>query len=202
MVLRARFTLPPDRPQGDEILILGNATWADYERLLEERGDRSAPRIAYLEGAVEIMSPSRDHEKIKTHIGHLVAAWCLHVGVEFRAVGSWTLKDEAVARGVEPDECYVIGIEDRERPHLAIEVEWTRGGLDKLEIYRLLDVSEVWRWRKDRIRVYVLRGEEYHEAPRSEVLPELDLTLLASFLDRPRTSQAIREYTEALRALE
>lgn len=41
MVLRARFTLPPDR-QGEEILLLGGATWANYERLLEERGDRSA----------------------------------------------------------------------------------------------------------------------------------------------------------------
>lgn len=201
MVSRARFTLPPDRSHGDEIVLMGGATWADYERLLEERGDRSAPRIAYLEGTVELMSPSRDHERIKTHLGHLIAAWCLHSGVEFRSVGSWTLKDEAVARGVEPDECYIIGVEDRERPHLAIEVEWTRGGLNKLEIYRLLDVPEVWRWRNDRVRVYVLRDEAYQEAPRSEVLPDLDLTLLASFLDRPLTSQAIREYTEALRAL-
>ena len=110
------------------------------------------------------------------------------------------LEDEAVARGVEPDGCYIIGVEDRHRPHLAIEVEWTRGGLDKLEIYRLLDVPEVWRWRGGRVRVYVLRGDAYQEAPRSEVLPGIDLAHLTTFLDRPLTSQAIREYGDALRA--
>src|SRR5687767_3755204 len=30
------------------------------------RGDHSAPRISYLEGEVEIMSPSRNHEIIKS----------------------------------------------------------------------------------------------------------------------------------------
>jgi len=199
MVLRAHFTLPPDRTDGDEIVILGGMTWADYERLLAERGDRSAPRIAFLEGTVEIMSPSRDHESIGYRISHLVAAWCLHSGVEFDGVGSWTLKDEAVARGVEPDECYIIGTQNSDRPHLAIEVEWTHGGLDRLEIYRQLNVPEVWRWRRGRIHIHVLRGEAYHEASRSEVLPGLDLGQLVSFLDRPRASQSIREYTEARR---
>lgn len=199
MVLRDDFSLPRGRPDGDELHIIGGLTWADYERLLAERGDRSAPRIAFLEGTVEIMSPSRGHESAKSRIGCLVEAWCLHAGVEFEVLGAWTLKDEAVGRGVEPDECYLFGDElERERPHLAIEVEWTHGGLDKLEIYRKLDVPEVWRWRGGRLRVYVLRGETYHEAPRSEALPGLDLPLLVSFLDRPRTSVAIREYTAAL----
>lgn len=48
-----------DTPVEDKIIILRGATWADYQRLLEMRGDRSAPRIAYLEGELEIMSPSR-----------------------------------------------------------------------------------------------------------------------------------------------
>ena len=33
------------------------------------RGDHSAPRFAYLEGEVEIMSPSQTHEGIKSMIG-------------------------------------------------------------------------------------------------------------------------------------
>ncbi len=39
-------------------------SWDDYRQLLEIRGDRSAPRIAYLDSEVEIMSPSRTHEAI------------------------------------------------------------------------------------------------------------------------------------------
>lgn len=38
----------------------------------------------------------------------------------------------------------LLGSEDAERPHLAIEVVWTSGGLDKLDVYRKLGVREVW----------------------------------------------------------
>jgi len=201
MSLHAHLAIPPSPPRpGDDIVILGGMRWEDYEALLASRGDRSAPRIAYLEGTVEITSPSSEHESIKSRIGRLVETWCVEAGVDFEVLGSWTVNDRAVERGVEPDECYVFGREEATRPHLAIEVEWTRGGIDKLEIYRLLDVAEVWRWHRGRIRVYVLRGVDYHEAPRSELLPDLDLELLVSFLDRPRTSDAIRDLRAALRS--
>jgi len=29
------------------------------------------------------------------------------------------------------DECYIFGRERRDRPQLAIEVEWTRGGIER-----------------------------------------------------------------------
>lgn len=188
-----------DRPVEDHIIVLSGMTWDDYERHLAARGDRSAPRLAYLEGLLEIMSPSNDHETIKSRIGQLVEAYCLHTGIEFEAVGSWTLKDKESERGVEPDECYILGLADNDRPHLAIEVEWTAGGLNKLEIYRKLGVAEVWWWRKGRIRVFTLRDETYVESPRSAVLPGIDLEQLTRCLDRPRASQAIRAYTAALR---
>jgi len=184
----------------DHFVLLGGATWADYQRLLEIRGDRSAPRIAYLEGTLEIMSPSRSHEAIKSTIGRLVETWCLERGVEFSTFGSWTIKDELRERGAEPDECYVFGeVAEAERPDLAIEVEWTSGGLDKLEIYRHLGVREVWRWSRGRITVHRLRGERYTNLPASKALPGIDLAELGSFIDRPTTSRAIREYRDALR---
>ena len=89
------------------------------------RGDHSAPRISYLEAMVEIMTPSRHHEGIKSLIGRLVEAYCLDEGVLFMPHGSWTLKSRSKQRGAEPDECYVFGGQDASRPHLAIEVEWT-----------------------------------------------------------------------------
>ncbi len=184
----------------DGIVVLRGATWADYQRQLEIRGDRSAPRIAYLEGAIEIMSPSRPHERIKSVIGCLVEAYCLERGVPFETVGSWTLEDKAVERGVEPDDCWLFGADlVRDRPDLAIEVVWTSGGLPKLEIYRKLGVREVWFWRKGKLTPHLLRGEAYVEAVASEALPELDLALLASFVDAPSTSAAILGWREALR---
>lgn len=84
------------------------------------------------------------------------------------------------------------------RPDLAIEVVWTSGRLDKLAIYRKLGVREVWYWRKGTIAPHGLRDERYEPLKASEVLPGIDLAQLASFLERPTTSQSIREYRAAL----
>lgn len=187
-------------PREDHFVRLHGATWADYERLLEIRGENSAPRIAYLEGELEIMSPSRSHEAIKSTIGCLVEVWCLERGIEFSTYGSWTLKNERRERGAEPDECYVFGEDpDPERPDLAIEVIWTSGGMNKLEIYRALGVAEVWHWRRGRIDVSLLTDEGYEPAAASRALPGIDLEQLASFVERTTTSEAIRAYREALR---
>jgi len=190
-----------ERPsREDHFVHLRGATWADYQRLLEIRGDHSAPRITYLEGTLEIMSPSRSHESIKSLIGCLVEAFCAERGIEFSTYGSWTLENKETERGVEPDECYVFGeVREPARPDLAIEVVWTSGGLNKLEVYRKLGVREVWYWRRGKFEVHVLRGEQYTLAPASEAVPGIDLEQLASFIDRPTTSRAIREYREALR---
>src|SRR4029079_8779577 len=94
--------------------------------------------------------------------------------------------------------CYVFGTERRERPQLAIEVEWTRGILDKLEIYKKLGVDEVWIWRKGVIQVHVFAGGKFVRAQRSRRFPDLDLVLLASMLDRQTIGQAVRDFRKAL----
>ena len=183
----------------DHFVRLHDVSWADYERLLRIRGDRSAPRIAYLEGEVEIMSPSRSHEVIKSFIGRLVEVYCDVNDFEFTPVGSWTLKERPKKRGAEPDECYIFGdYRNAVRPQLAIEVEWTHGRIDKLEIYRKLAVREVWYWRDDSIHPYVLRGERYRPVRRSKALPGIDLDEIAQLVLRPTASAAIREYRARL----
>lgn len=191
----AALTERDDSPVEDHIVVLRDATWADYQRLLEMRGDRSAPRIAYLEGVIEIMSPSQPHESLKSRIGHLVEVWCLEHDIDFNAYGSWTLENKDERRGVEADECYVFGgVMEAKQPDLAIEVIWTSGGLDKLDIYRKLGVREVWFWRRGRLTVHVLHDEAYRTVDASVVLPGIDLAALAAHLDRPTDSQAIREF--------
>lgn len=197
-----------DAQHEDHFVRLHDVTWEDYKRVLAMRGDHSAPRIAYTAGCLQIMSPSREHEAIKSLIGCLVEVYCLERGIDFRTFGSWTLEEDALEKALEPDECYVFGpatapilsAEDAPtRPDLAIEVVWTSGGMGKLDIYRALGVREVWFWRKGVITPHVLRGDDYADVEASEVLPGIDLVLLASFLDRPTTSAAMREYRDALR---
>jgi len=189
-----------DAPVEDKIVVLRGLRWSDYQRMLEARGDASVPRFAYLEGQLEIMTPSKPHEAIKSRIGTLVEVWCLDHGVEFSPFGSWTLEDEAAERGLEPDECYVFGdsAAAATRPDLAIEVVWTSGGVRKLDIYAKLGVREVWFWRRGQISVHLLESERYEEAMTSRALSGIDLVELASFVGRPTASQGIREYRAAL----
>jgi Uma2 family endonuclease len=190
-----------DTPVGDGIVVLHDATWDDYERLLAIRGECSAPRIAYLEGEIEIMSPSKEHEVITSLIGRLVEVWCEELDIDYMPVRSWTLKDERKKGGLEPDECYVFGVAaEAERPDLAIEVVWTSGGVRKIDIYRKLGVREVWFWERGKIHAHALNGDDYEELSESRVLEGIDLGELAQFLDRPTANQAKREYRAALQA--
>jgi Uma2 family endonuclease len=188
------------RPSHDGRVILHGVSWEDYERILEIRGESSGVRIAYLDGELELMSPSKDHEWYKKTIARLLECWAEETGVELNGYGSWTLKERKEESGAEPDECYVVGVRDADRPDLAIEVIWTHGGLDKLEIYRRLGVREIWFWQEGRIEVHRLRGKRYEAIPRSEILPALDLDELVSFLDEPSQTGAVRAYRRGLRS--
>ena len=61
--------------------------------------------------------------------------------------------------------------------------------LDKLAVYAGLGVGEVWTWRhaERRIVVRVLRGGRYEAREGSELLPGVDLAVLAGFV-RPGES--------------
>jgi Uma2 family endonuclease len=187
-------------PTADQRVVLSGVPWEHYETQLTLRGDRSAPRIAYLDGALEIMSPSKDHERIKSYIGRLVEAYALERGIDLSPYGSWTLKKATRKSGAEPDECYIVGADQSlTTPHLAIEVAWTTGGIDKLEIYRRLGIGEVWIWEDGSLGVHLLRGDRYERAEGSALFPGLDVVQLASFLDRPTVTQAVRAFLETLR---
>ena len=193
------FTAPPE--DVDQRVILNGMTWKDFEIMLVLRGDRGGVRMAFLNGAIELMSPSINHEGVKTMIGRLVEAYSDEEGFDLNGYGSWTLKNELLEKGAEPDECYVLGAAHKDVPELAIEVVWTRGGLNKLEIYRALGVGEVWIWERDRgISVYLLRDGSYEEVEASALLPDLDLKLVERFATSPNQSAGVREFRAALRA--
>lgn len=187
-------------PTADQRIVTYGVPWGHFEKQLALRGDRSGPRMAFLDGALELTSPSKDHERIKSYIGCLIEAYALERDIDLSPYGGWTLKTAPKQAGLEPDECYLIGDQQRDTPDLAIEVVWTSGGINKLEIYRRLGVGEVWRWKDGRIEIHVLREERYEKVERSTVFPDLDVNRLGSFLDYPTATQAVKAFREALRA--
>jgi Uma2 family endonuclease len=188
-------------PEPGQRIIIEGVDWDRYEALLALRGPRSRPKLTYLDGAVEIMSTTREHEGLTSAIGCLVEAYCLERGVDFSAYGNWTLKRQLNRAGAEADECYVFGRRpaDRARPDLAIEIVWTSGGLDKLEIYRRLEVGEVWFWKQGAITIHVLGPRGYAPRDRSVCLPDLDLALVGRLALVEPMSDAIKQLRAALR---
>lgn len=192
--------IDPDRI--DQRVVLHDVTWEDYERLDALRGESSRPRLTYIEGELELMSPSNDHEAYKTTLARLIEAWSEEVGVELIGIGSWTLKNRLKKVGAEPDECYRVGEhrDQEEFPDIVIEVIWTSGGLSKLEVYRRLGILEVWFWRRGKMTFHALRDDRYEKITRSEVLPTFDHELIERCLKEPSQLAALRMLREELRA--
>ena len=168
-------------PNREEKYITSDITWQAYESLLASLGNSYSYRIAYLLETLEIMSPSRSHELDKENIGRLLEAYLEQKRIRFWGLGSTTFRSEDKQAGKEPDKSYCIGT-DKEIPDLAIEVVYTSGGLDILEIYKRLGVGEVWIWQNNQLEVYCLHDNDYQQHSVSKLLPDLDLTLLAQYI--------------------
>lgn len=188
--------------------IVDSSSWQQYEALLAKIGDSAGYRVTYLDGVLEIVSPSRRHEKRKTRIGNLLEIYFLEAEIEYFPFGSTTLRQEEKRGGTEPDEAYCIGT-DKEFPDLAIEVVITSGSINKLEVYRRLNVKEVWFWQSDRFSLYHLREEVpngfvqtcgYELINHSEILPNLDIELLAEYVRHPNSLTAVKEFQKSLRS--
>jgi Uma2 family endonuclease len=182
----------------EQLLIINDISWQMYESLLTDLEANSHLRIAYLERILEIMSPSRRHEFIKTNIGRLLEVYLEETRTRFYGLGSTTFRQETVARGIEPDECYCINSE-KPVPDIAIEVVVTSGGINSLEIYRGLQVPEVWFWESNSFTLYCLNDENYQIVVRSKFLPQLDLSLLAEYVIFSEPMDAVIEFRRKIR---
>ncbi len=188
------------RPQPDaqgfvpeQRVVLGGISWDSYLGLDQALGDdRPSPRLYYLEGELEIMTTSNEHERIKKWIADLLAIFFEKNEIEIMPRGQATMRVMAEA-GAEPDESWCIGAEG-EWPDLVLEIALSSGGLRKLAVYRRFDVPEVWLWQHDRLSIHALRddGSAYEAVEKSRLLPALDPALLERCV-------AIRNWQEARR---
>ncbi|WP_437599349.1 Uma2 family endonuclease [Sorangium sp. So ce590] len=200
MVAVAPLSAPSTSPsgQGEQRFVMSNVSWDEYVALRKLLDDHPGLRMTYCEGVLELMSPSADHEDVKTRIGRLVELWALARRVRVYGYGSTTYRRKARQRGLEPDECYCVGKVNKKRPDIAIEVFITSGGIDKLDVYRGLEVPEVWIWKDGRISVHLLGEGGYEQVERSGMLPELDLGELSECARIPDQADAVDAYWERL----
>ncbi len=180
--------------RGETRFVQDGMEWQDYLELDSIREERGGFRIAYMDGAIEIMFPSFEHEIRKSNVSRVLEAWLEAKDLGFTIHGSTTLRNEIKQAGKEPDESYAFGDQRQDRPDLAIEIAITSGGIDTLEIYRRWAIPEVWIWQKGALQVFVFEGESYQRESRSRWFPELDLELLTECAKVEKTSDARKKF--------
>jgi Uma2 family endonuclease len=180
---RSRARIPvvdfAERPRrGEKRLLFHGMAWKDYLMFGKGAERWAGVRVSYLEGVVEIMFPSYEHERSKSAVSRLLEAYLERQDIEHFTHGSTTIKHELKEAGKEPDESYCFQRQAK-HPDLVIEVAITGGGLDTLEIYRRWSIPEVWIWQRDRLRAFVLEEGKYVKRPASRWFPGLDLLWLS-----------------------
>ncbi|HEV3084623.1 MAG TPA: Uma2 family endonuclease [Gemmataceae bacterium] len=185
-------------PRGGR-LILSGVPWKTYQRVLRVFDDRHL-RITYDRGELEIMTISPEHERFKHLIGFLIGVLVEELGWNMSGFGSMTFKRRKPRRGLEPDECYWIQNEALVRgkdridlrvdppPDLVVEIDWTHSSLNRLAIFAIMAVLEVWCFDGKTLRVFLLATDGcYAESPCSRAFPFLPLTELQRFLEMRKT---------------
>ncbi|WP_019498024.1 Uma2 family endonuclease [Pseudanabaena sp. PCC 6802] len=181
-------------------ILLHEISWQAYEQLVEIFRDRPHLRLTYLEGNLEIMTTSLEHEALKKILARLLEIYALEVDIPLYSYGSATFKQAAQMRGLEPDESYCIG-NRKEFPDLAIEIVVTSGNIDLLEIYKGLQVLEVWFWQDGQLALYRLREDRtgYDTITRSELFPNLDINLLPTYIRPEEEPEAVKAWRDVIR---
>jgi len=169
------------------LISVQNVSWQDFETLLTELPEKRSTRIAYYRGTLEIMSPLASHERPHRIIGYIVTAILDAQERDWDDFGSTTLKRPQIA-GVEPDTCFYIQNAAQVRgcthmdlstyppPDLAIESDVT--SKTTLDAYTALRVPEVWIYRSQQLKLYVLQESGYVETSISPIFPDLAIAEL------------------------
>lgn len=171
-------------PATRSCLRLSAVDWRTYSQLLRIFAERPGYRLIYDRGELEIMSPLLEHDKDGRFLGRLAVTLTEELGLPIMSGGSVTMRRRGKQRGLEADDCFWIEnaarMAGRRRldlrrdppPDLAIEADVTHGSLNRLEIYKVLRVPEVWRLVDDTLTFLALGPKgQYQPAAFSRSFP-------------------------------
>jgi len=182
----------------ETIMALGGISWERFHQIESSFDGVDSIKLTYLTGELEIMSPvGEEHEYVKSTIGTLLEAFMRKAGIRFYRRGGFTLKKKGYASG-EPDESYCIGT-NKKVPDVVIEVIFTSGSVDKLEVYKPQKIPEVWFWKANQLQVFHLTEGKYEPVSRSQFFPDLDLEMLLHYINYPDQYDAVLAFQAALR---
>jgi Uma2 family endonuclease len=157
-------------------IVFRGVGWEIYDALSDAMGEGSHVRMAYDGKDLEIMTISRLHEIFRDLFGDLVSTVSYELNIPRSAAGATTWKRLELSRGLEADQCYYFSPEklvvearararksmdlaDYPNPDLAIEIDLSPPQVDREDIYKRLQVGEIWYFDGEDVTIEQL-GED------------------------------------------
>ncbi len=190
-------------------IIIHNLSWQDFERLLEDLGEKRKTRVAYYQGTLEIMSPLALHERPHRIIAYIITTILEIQGRNWEDFGSTTFKRKDIA-GLEPDTCFYtqnaaqvkgctrMDLTVYPPPDLAVDDVTSR---TTLSAYTSLGVPEVWIYTNRQLTIYILQANSYVESEISPTFPNLPIIELIPRLVQKAINDGTSQMLRELRAL-
>src|SRR5437660_9552648 len=153
--------------ESEERLVICGVSWQRYLALDKALGDdRPVPRFYYLDGELEIMTTSSEHERIKKWLGDFLGDYFLESGIEIVTRGQATMRQALKEAGAEPDDSWCIG-EEKEFPDMVLEIALTNSGGGHVETHLRMTVRKPCFWRRNKLEIFALRedGSGYDQLP-------------------------------------
>jgi Uma2 family endonuclease len=179
--------------QSAKTVLLFDVSRSTYQGLVDALAEHHF-RHTYDNGTLEMMSPSNEREWIKRFMGRLIEMTTWELKISIRCVGSATQRSKLLMQGLEPDESYYIGHDPVPRlgrhaknfppPELVVEVDLRTPDLNRLKSYAAIGVGEVWRFRQDKVEIFLLDQEQsaYHLSKKSQAFPLITSVALTRFV--------------------
>jgi Uma2 family endonuclease len=183
-------------PEEEQRFFRRGVSWERFQAIQNSFENLPGVRLFYCEGVLEIVGISKPHEVITSWIALLLVQYFVEKEIEFFPSGRFSQVIPGVV-DYQADLSYWFET-DKSRADLCIEVVITSGSPIKLQKYKLMEVPEVWFWEDGTLAIYCLREQEYEKVVKSELLPDLELSLLSRCLLLSSPLEAIREFRRGI----
>ena len=185
-------------PKPKQAKVVHGLTWEQLEEIDRSLEDFPGVRLAYLDGTLEIVPIRPEHEDFKSTIARLLETYLDEADIRFYRRGGPSYGNKELGARNEPDESYNLD-SHKPFPDLVLEVVISSGGVNKLEGYHRMGVTEVWFWEDGVLQLHHRRAEGYERLNHSELLPGLPIDLFRRYITYHDQYDAVREFRQALR---
>jgi Uma2 family endonuclease len=198
---------PPDRGDAETRIVLRDVGWEVYDLLSNAVGEGQHVRMAYDGKDLELMTTSRIHEYFKDLFGQFVTEVSNELRIPRSPAGETTWKRPEISRGLEADQCYYflpeklaadasaralnsMDLADYPNPDLAVEIDLSAPEVDREDIYKHLQVAEIWYFDGAEVTIEQLQEDgRYTAATQSRFLPIKSVEIRRWILEEDSTDQ-------------